>query len=58
MVKIRLEGERKEVAAAVDALEDEFRLFSVSKPYQNRGASVYVRVYIDAEPLREVSEDE
>lgn len=57
MIKIRLEGKKEEVAEAVDALEDEFRLLSVSRPYQNRGASVYVRVYVDAE-LKAVSGDE
>lgn len=57
MVKIRLEGEKDEVAEAVDALDDAFRLLSVSRPYQNRGTSVYVRVYIDAE-AKEEHEDE
>lgn len=50
MVKLRIEGERQEVAEAVAALDEVFRLLSVSRPYVNRNGA-YVRVYADAEPL-------
>lgn len=55
MVKIRMEGERDQLAEAVDVLDENFRILSVSKPYANRN-SVYYRMYIEAEPLAQPKE--
>ena len=49
MIKIRVQGLPDEVAEFADALEAAGCVLERSEPYVNRGASRYVRVYIDAE---------
>ena len=49
MLKIRIQGLPEEVAEFADALEATGCVLERSEPYANRGASRYVRVYIDAE---------
>lgn len=49
MIKIRVQGLPDEVAEFADALEAAGCVLERSEPYANRGASRYVRVYIDAE---------
>lgn len=49
MIKIRVQGLPEEVAEFADALEAAGCVLERSEPYANRGASRYVRVYIDAE---------
>lgn len=49
MIKIRIQGLSEEVAEFADALEATGCVLERSEPYVNRGASRYVRVYIDAE---------
>lgn len=49
MIKIRVQGLPEEVAEFADALEAAGCVFERSEPYANRGASRYVRVYIDAQ---------
>lgn len=47
MIKIRIQGLPDEVAEFADALQATGYIVERSKPYPNRGASQYVRVYID-----------
>jgi hypothetical protein len=49
-MKIRIHGTEEECKAAVELLGRVFDLRSVSEPFQDRGRSVLVRVYIEAEP--------
>ena len=49
MIKIRVQGLPDEVAEFADALEATGCVLERSEPYANRGASRYVRVYIDAQ---------
>ena len=49
MIKIRVQGLPEEVAEFADALEAAGCVLERSEPYANRGASRYVRVYIDAQ---------
>lgn len=49
MLKIRIQGLPEEVAEFADALQATGCVIECSEPYANRGASRYVRVYIDAE---------
>ena len=49
MIKIRVQGLPDEVAEFADALEAAGCVLERSEPYANRGASRYVRVYIEAE---------
>lgn len=49
MLKIRIQGLPEEVAEFADSLEAAGCVLERSEPYANRGASRYVRVYIDAE---------
>lgn len=50
-MRIRLEGTRAEVDAAVPALAHGFEVQEVSGFYPNRGASVLGRVYVTATVL-------
>ena len=52
MVKIRLEGTSAEVASALEEMEKQFNVLSVSREYANRGASQYVRVYVDVQDVK------
>lgn len=45
-MKMRVHGLPEEVAETVKRLHDVFALVSVSDPYQDRGASRLVRVYV------------
>jgi hypothetical protein len=50
MLKLRIHGEAQEIEKFVTLLcnkSEDFRVLSVSEPYKDRGASVYVRYYID-----------
>ena len=47
MVKIRLEGTPQECQQAAPRLAEVFDVVSVSDPYQNRGRSLLVRVYVE-----------
>lgn len=49
MIKLRVQGLPDEVAAFADALERAGAVLERSGPYSNRGASRYVRVYMDVE---------
>ena len=49
MIKIRVQDLPDEGAEFADALEAAGCVLERSEPYVNRGASRYVRVYIDAE---------
>lgn len=49
MIKIRLEGEPKEINKAIENIEDSFKILNQSEPYANRGRSKYYRVYLDVE---------
>jgi len=48
-VKIRLRGTTDVCRQAAERLTAVFRVLSVSDPYPDRGHSVLVRVYIEAE---------
>ena len=52
LIKIRLHGEKEEIELACAAIEEQFKVLSISAPYADRGKSVYNRVYIDAEIRR------
>ena len=52
MVKIRLEGTSAEVASALEEMEKQFNVLSVSREYANRSASQYVRVYVDVQDVK------
>jgi hypothetical protein len=47
-VKLRLHGTREEVAEATRRLLEVLEVVAVSPPYPDRGASVLVRVYLEA----------
>ena len=50
MVKLRLWGEPDEMEKLIELICNELpaiRVLSVSKPYKDRGASVYNRCYLD-----------
>lgn len=49
MIKIRLHGLPKIVDKAALAIGEKFDILSISEHVADRGASKYVRVYIDAE---------
>lgn len=51
VVKIRVNGKETEVLEAVEVLQKDFELLSVSRPYpdRNKGEKQYVRVYVDAQ---------
>lgn len=49
MIKIRLEGEPKEINKAIENIEDSFKILNQSELYANRGRSKYYRVYLDVE---------
>ena len=49
-MKIRLHGTEDESRETVELLESVLLIQSVSEPYQDRGRSVLVRVYIEAIP--------
>jgi hypothetical protein len=49
-VKIRLHGTEDECRETAELLESVLLIQSVSQPYQDRGRSVLVRVYIEAIP--------
>lgn len=49
MLKIRVEGLPEEAAAFAEALERAGVVLERSRPYANRGASKYVRLYLDVE---------
>ena len=53
MIKIRLHGTVEEITPALETIAKNFRVLSISKAYTDRGASVYVRVYLDVEELPE-----
>jgi len=48
-VKIRLHGTEDECSKAAALLEGVMDVRSVSDPYPDRGRSILVRVYVDAE---------
>ncbi|MDX8146425.1 hypothetical protein SK854_30225 [Lentzea sp. BCCO 10_0061] len=50
-MKIRLEGTRDEIDAAVPALAHGFEVLQVSSFYPNRGTSMLGRVYVTATVL-------
>ena len=47
-MKVRLHGTHQEVAEATRRLLGVFDVVAVSDPYPDRGASVLVRVYLEA----------
>jgi hypothetical protein len=47
-VKLRLHGTREEVTEATRRLVQVLEVVSVNSPYPDRGASVLVRVYLEA----------
>ena len=49
MIKIRLHGTKEEVDNAASFIRGTFRVLSESNDYCDRGKSIYVRRYIDAE---------
>lgn len=55
MLKVRIEGLPGEVASLADALEETGAVLERSRPYPNRGASRYVRVYLDVDIPNEES---
>lgn len=51
MIKIRIHGEKLECEEVIETLKKDrnFVILQISKPYQDRGDSIYYRYYIDAE---------
>ena len=51
MIKIRLHGEKHECEEIIEKLKTDrnFVILQISKPYADRGDSIYYRYYIDAE---------
>lgn len=49
-VRIRLIGPESECADAIDALRQQLRISSVSRPYASRGSVDDIRLYVDATP--------
>lgn len=45
-MRIRIEGELRELDAAVDQLRRLFEIVTISKPYKNRNSELF-RVYIE-----------
>ena len=50
MLKIRITyADQKELDEAIEKLEKEFNVLSISKSYRGRGKSKYSNVYLDVE---------
>lgn len=49
MVKIRLHCLPEDANKAIDAIKSTFKVYSVSGPYSDRGNSVLVRFYLEAD---------
>lgn len=49
MLKLRVQGLPREVDSFASALERSGMVLERSEPYDNRGASRYVRVYLEVE---------
>lgn len=52
MIKLRIQGEPLEVEKYIEHICNEdnaLRVLQISKNYANRGASIYVRSYVDVE---------
>jgi hypothetical protein len=46
MIKMRLEGLPEDIQKLVEDLKKKYEVLDVSKPYENRGTSKFVRVYV------------
>ena len=57
MIKIRLHGERREIAEAIEQITEVFEILSKSGSYADRGTSKYERVYLDCKIKKKVPED-
>jgi len=62
MVRLRFHGEKAEIEEFVELICNNMptvRVLQVSKPYKDRGASVYERCYMDVElnQIAEVAEE-
>ena len=52
MIKLRIQGEPAEVEKYIEHICNEdnaLRVLQISKNYANRGASIYIRSYVDVE---------
>ena len=49
MVKVRLEGTKEDLEEFLVGFRPAYKILSESAPYANRGASKYMRVYLDVE---------
>lgn len=57
MLKFRITySSEKELQKAIEKLEAEFNVLSISKPYKGRGKSKYSNVYLDIEVKEDISE--
>lgn len=53
MLKIRLEGTPDDVKEFLTEFVNDYKVLQCSEPYKNRGASTYVRVYLDVDVKKE-----
>lgn len=49
MIKVRLEGTKEELEDFLAGFRPGYKILNESAPYANRGASKYVRIYLDVE---------
>lgn len=57
MLKFRITySDEKELQKAIEKLESEFNVLSISDPYKGRGKSKYSNVYLDLEIKDDISE--
>lgn len=57
MLKFRISySDEKELGKALEKLETEFNVLSISKPYRGRGKSKYSNVYLDIEKKDDIQE--
>lgn len=46
MIKIRLQGLPEEIERFIEDFKGKYEVLEVSEPYENRGESKFVRVYV------------
>lgn len=49
MIKVRVEGTKEELEEFLAGFRPGYKILNESAPYANRGASKYVRIYLDVE---------
>lgn len=57
MIKLRFQGVLIEIMAALEIIQHDFNILSVSETYLHSAVSAYERVYVDVELVKKISSD-